>query len=136
MDRNQLLTNPTVFPQPPRATQKDNPWILAEQLAAGILCCPPRSVLLTQSVLDSLGFLHFGSMCPPPQTLAPSTPESLQHYINISKIKPLNFPLVRQYQCYHFPGRGEKADRRDDSLCGLRHVPRQSQRILLCTAQS
>lgn len=120
MDRNQLLTNRAVLPQHPRATQKDDPWILTEQLAAGIL--------LTQTVLDSLAFSHFHSICPP----VPSTSESLHCYINISKIKPTN-SLVRQCQCSHFAGRGKKAEKRHDSLCGLRHVPRQSPGIHLCS---
>lgn len=54
MDKNQLLTNQTVFPQHPRATQKHDPQILTEQLAAGIL--------LTRTVLDFFAFLHFGSI--------------------------------------------------------------------------
>lgn len=52
--------------------------------------------------------------------------------MNISKIKPTN-SLVRQCQGSHFAGRGKKADKHHDSLCGPRHVPRQSPGIYLCS---
>lgn len=117
------------FPSASQSMQKDYPGLLqSSQL--------PRSRApkhpLTQPVLDSLRFQHFGSIRPP----SPSTSDSPQCYININKIKPLIFPFVRQYQCCHFAGRGEKKDRHDDSLCDLRHVPRQSHGIRLCTGQS